>query len=409
MSCHRSAAGFAFVPFLLLLAGCGGDDASSAPPAPPLLEVTPELRIGSLDGPGTTLTYVTGMAVHEGRIYSAHRRESSILVHGPDGERLARIGRTGEGPGEFRGLGAIGFLGDTLWARDFQLSRLSYFTPRGQLIRTITIPIRMPQGGDGPLPPGSLPPRPAAVLPDGRIMGASPAPSRAVAAGTITEIPIVTMDTLGDVLDTLYMQELANWAIQDPTGTSPNGAYRGQPFDDTRLRPHSQREPAFVLVDRAVESDASTTYRVTRITFAGDTVFDRTFAYDPVPIDPAYPDSLIEAFATRVAGSGAGNPSSLRDAMTWARENLYLPAHYPPVEAAIVGLDETVWLRMAAPHDAETVEWLVLDAGGEPTARVRMPARFRLREARADRAWGWALDELDVPYIYRYGIGEAGD
>ena len=389
------------LPFLL--ASCDGAGAAS-PPAPPALEATLELRIGSVDDPGTLLTRVSSMAVHQEQIYSSHRQESAILVHGPDGERLARIGRDGEGPGEFRGLWSIGFLGDTLWAFDMRLSRVSYFTPGGELLRSVTIPVRMRGSPDEPSPP-----RPMTILPDGRVSGAEPAWSHEVAAGTLTEVAVVTMDTLGNVLDTLFIHEPTTWAIQDPSGASSYGSYRGQPFDDTPIRPHSQREPAYILVDRTVESDASTTYRVARITFTGDTVFDRTFAYEPVPIDPAYPDSLIEAFATRVAGSDFGNSPALRNAMTWARENLYLPAHYPPVEAALVGLDETVWLRMAAPHDVETVEWLVLDADGEPLARVTLPGRFQLRQARADRVWGWAVDALDVPYIYRYGIGRAGD
>jgi hypothetical protein len=36
----------------------------------------------------------------------------------------------------------------------------------------------------------------------------------------------------------------------------------------------------------------------TRITFDGDTVFERSYPYEPVPIDPALPDSLVEGFAT---------------------------------------------------------------------------------------------------------------
>lgn len=390
------------VLFLFPHAAC--DDSRAAdPPAPPTLAATPELRIGSVDDSATMLTQVGSMVVRDGRIYSSHRQESSILVHGPDGQRLARIGGEGEGPGEFRGLGAIGFLGDTLWAFDYRLSRASYFTPDGELIRTVRIPMELRQSRDEPSPP-----RPMALLPDGRILGAEPAWSHEVAAGTLTEIAFVAMDTLGNVLDTLYIQKPTIWAIQDPTGASSYGSYRGQPFDDSPIRVHSQREPAYVLVDRTVESDASDTYRVARITFEGDTVFDRTLAYEVVPIDPAYPDSLIEAYATRVADSDFGTPPPLRKAMTWARENLYVPAHYPPVGTALVGLDETVWLRLAAPRDAETVEWLVLDADGEPMARIELPRRFQLREARTDRVWGWAADELGVPYIYQYGLGAAG-
>lgn len=387
----------------VLLAGpsTGCDDAGLDVPGPPVLVATPELRIGSVDDPATLLTHVGAMDVlPDGRIYSAHRQEAAILVHGPDGRRLARIGGEGEGPGEFQGLRSIGFLGDTLWAFDLTLYRASYFAPDGELLRTLTLPVRF-----RPDPESPSPPRPYGVLPDGRILGTPPAWSHEVAAGTLTEVPTVAMDTLGNVLDTLYVREPSVWAIQNPTGPVSYGSYRPQPFADQPIFAHSPRDPAYVVVRRRVRGDESTSYRVTRITFAGDTVFDRTFAYDPIPIDPAYPDSLVGAFAAAVAGSDFGSPPGLRQATAWARENLYVPAHYPPVDDAVVGLDGTTWLRLTTPDPgAGSVEWMVLDATGEPLGRVALPGRFQLEVARRDRVWGSAVDELDVPYIVRYRI-----
>ncbi len=49
----------------------------------------------------------------QGRIYIPDRRDSSILVLGPDGKKLARFGRQGEGPGEFkRWFGSFGICSD---------------------------------------------------------------------------------------------------------------------------------------------------------------------------------------------------------------------------------------------------------------------------------------------------------
>lgn len=391
------------VLFLIPLIACDDAGSRAVALAPPL-EATQELRIGSVDDSATILTYVRAMDVSpDGRIYSAHPQDAAILVHDRDGERLSRIGREGKGPGEFQGLGSIGFLSDTLWAFDYRLYRASYFTPSGELLQTLKVPVRAQQHPDS-----ASPPRPNGLLPDGRVLGSPPAWSREIAAGTLTELPVMAMDTLGTVLDTLYVREPTTWAITDPADPTSYASYRAQPFADDPIFPHSRREPAYVAVHRRVEDEASSTYRVARITFEGDTVFDRTFAYDPVPIDPAYPDSLAESFATRVAESDFGTPPPLRDALTWARQNLYVPAHCPPVEAAVVGVDETTWLRMGgAGPDAETVEWLVLDPAGEPLGRVDLPRRFQLEVARADRVWGWAVDDLDVPYIFRYRIDQA--
>ncbi len=383
--------------FHLVLSAC--DDGAAPPPSPPLFEATLELRIGSVNDPGSLLTYITGMAVGpEGRIYSAHPRESLIRIHGPDGWLAATIGGPGEGPGEFRSLRAIGLVGETLWAFDAGLSRVSYFTAAGDLIRTLDIPIHF-RGS----PAEKSPPRPMGVLQDGRVLGTEMAWSRELAAETLTEIAVVAMDTVGTVLDTLYIREPTVWAIRDLNDPSGFGAYRPQPFDDAPLFAHSPTGPAYVTVDRTVPDGAATTFRVARVKFAGDTVWIRQFAYDPVAIDPALPDSLVEAFAEGVSGSEFGNTPALRKALDLARGDLEVPAHYPPVDRVYVGLDETVWLRMGGPEEA-TVEWLVLDADGEPVARVRLPGGLHLQAARMDRVWGWVTDDLDVPYIVRYGL-----
>lgn len=326
----------AVIALVAALSSCveGGPPSAAAPS----WEATPELRIGSVDDPETALTYPRVIVVGPGdRIYSAHTQESTILVHDPDGRRVARIGRRGDGPGEFRILGAIGFLGDTLWAFDVGMSRVSYFTPAGALLGTTTVPFSMrPDPGKTP------PPRPVGLLTDDRVLGMELPFSREVAAGTLTEVATVAMDTAGSVLDTLYMQPVSIWAITDPADPGSYGAYQPQPFADEPLFAHSPRQPAYVVVHRRVEGDESTTLRVSRITFAGDTVYDHTFSYDPVPIDPAYADSLVSRFAGHSATSRLGNGPALAKATQWARENLYLPAHWPPVEKAVVGLDETV-------------------------------------------------------------------
>lgn len=389
------------VLLLIVLARCDSAGRRSEA-ALPTLPAALELRIGSVDDPATVLTYIRSMVVDDdGRIYTTHPQESSILVHDRDGNRVARIGGAGEGPGEFRGLGAMGLLGDTLWAFDYRLGRVSYFSPAGELLRTVTIPVEM--GRD----PTTSPPRPGGLLQDGRVFGSPPAWSREVAAGRLTEMPVVFMDTLGNPGDTLYMFPLSVWAIQDPKNPMAFASYGSQPFADETLFAHAPRAPEYVVVHRRVDPDApAPTFRVVRFTLDGDTIFDREYDYAPVPIDPALVDSLVESHATRVASSDFGNPPSRKQAAEWARATLYIPAHYPPVRTARVGLDGTIWLRTPTTDPAgETASWLMLEPDGEPIGRAELPARVQVEVARRDRVWGWTVDELDVPYIVRYRVG----
>ncbi|HUG38861.1 MAG TPA: hypothetical protein VMM12_00160, partial [Longimicrobiales bacterium] len=76
-----------------------------------------------------------------GWIYTSHPQESVVLVHDARGARVATIGGAGEGPGEFRTVDGIGLVGDTLWALDRRLYRITYFSPAGELLRSVRVPI----------------------------------------------------------------------------------------------------------------------------------------------------------------------------------------------------------------------------------------------------------------------------
>jgi len=53
-----------------------------------------------------------------------------------NGELIGTIGRSGEGPGEFRSVSAVGSIGDTILAFDVRLQRLSYHAPDGTFLFT---------------------------------------------------------------------------------------------------------------------------------------------------------------------------------------------------------------------------------------------------------------------------------
>lgn len=73
-----------------------------------------ELRIGSLGGADEyTFSEINSIAVGEsGAIYVDDTHPASIRLFGPDGGFVRRIGREGEGPGEFRSLAGISVLPD---------------------------------------------------------------------------------------------------------------------------------------------------------------------------------------------------------------------------------------------------------------------------------------------------------
>src|SRR5688572_19625875 len=86
----------------------------------PTVAVREELRISSDDpAPGMLLTAIEDLTVlPDGRIVTAHFRESVVRVFDPNGRLLTVIGRPGQGPGEFRNAWRVGWVGDRIWVNE---------------------------------------------------------------------------------------------------------------------------------------------------------------------------------------------------------------------------------------------------------------------------------------------------
>jgi hypothetical protein len=75
----------------------------------PTLMAEADMRIGSVDDPEAGFSRVAGVDVDgDGQIYVFEAADMQIRVYGPDGRLLRRIGRRGEGPGEFQRVARFG-------------------------------------------------------------------------------------------------------------------------------------------------------------------------------------------------------------------------------------------------------------------------------------------------------------
>ncbi|WP_337171613.1 6-bladed beta-propeller [Gemmatimonas aurantiaca] len=98
------------VSSLCVLLSCGGADGGQskrpgAPTAPALFResflLTDSLELESTDQ--SPIVRISGLAIdHAGRIVLADASERTVRIHAPDGRLLKLIGRSGDGPGEFR-------------------------------------------------------------------------------------------------------------------------------------------------------------------------------------------------------------------------------------------------------------------------------------------------------------------
>jgi hypothetical protein len=93
----------------------------------------PMLTIGSVEGTPEYELYRASSAARlsDGRIVVANGGTNELRFFDRSGRHIASVGRTGEGPGEFRDLQRVWTLtGDSLLAYDFMPARLSVFSRR---------------------------------------------------------------------------------------------------------------------------------------------------------------------------------------------------------------------------------------------------------------------------------------
>ena len=130
---------------LAILTICGGAAAGTAQiPARPIVQTIPATLPVLRLTPETTITEdivggsgIGDFAVSPSGKVAIDNHNSQVRVVSPSGSLLRSIGRSGNGPGEFRSWLLLAWLGDTLAVADNQLRRTSFFRAEsGALLTT---------------------------------------------------------------------------------------------------------------------------------------------------------------------------------------------------------------------------------------------------------------------------------
>jgi hypothetical protein len=387
----------------------------------PVLRAAEQQRLGSTDDPDFGFSSVAGLDVdRDGNLYVGEGGDAQIRVYSPDGRLLRRIGREGEGPGEFRRAPRFGVVNDTVWAFDYALRRITLFTREGALLSTGQVtPVRIPT----PTCYGYV--LPESMRPDGRftsrlgsIQCSRNDPPSGVQPGDSMPVPRVLFDATGTPVDTL------GWdASPDPRMVAPPGASQDRfqmiqvgtrrllvPDPPTDLPQWIYLPDGTLILDAPTATDpARGTFSVTRVRIAGDTVYRREFAYRPV----AYTAQELDAIAlagTRgfgpageaEAGSGAG-PQADAAAARALRAAMNFPEFRPWIGNARLDADGRLWIPRDD-TDATNVKWLILDAMGLPLGHLEISGRPSFLWSRGDVLWVSVRDEFDVPWLVRYRV-----
>lgn len=375
--------------FLVWLAALSCEDADRAAPVADTLSAHSGLEIGA--GPDAPrLSQVVGIVGGpDRRLYVTDFLTPHVLVFDEAGAFIDSIGRRGSGPGEFNGIGTLGFVRDTLWVRTNQ--RVELFTRTGSAVGRASF---YSTGADG-----TTTRTPSAYAGEGAYLAEERALPQLIAAGDAREARVVRTSGSGDELEVLAAvsqprnlvevragDEWASWFIADDLAP-PNIAF-------------FPRHPGFAtIVDHRHQGVDSLTIRWRDE--VGQTTAVSSIGLPDVP----FPESLRAEIERGTAERLARDGWPVERVRPLVADQLPWPARAPAYQRVIAAGDRRVWLRRG--HDDETSAWQVLAPSGE-TVNVDLPSGFILHYADGRHVWGVILDDFDVPHLWRFEIGEAG-
>lgn len=376
---------------------CAGSDRAPDRPshvdALPVLGYVEEVRVGSVDDPDVGFSRIEGVEVgDDGTVYVLEGQVPEIRVFSPDGRRIRTVGRSGEGPGEFRAPRQFGLLGDTLWVNDARNQRISWFGPDGALVhemRTTPLPV------ETDVPGMTLRVAPAWPRSDGLVESEASRVMAGSAADRPFHFPVIRFDRDGRVVDTV------RWDTFQP---GPTVRVEGRAFHPPALRPTSpvtqeMNGGSATLSWSVPEGSGQGRLEVVRLGLEGDTLYRTVLLYDPVPVPESVRDSLLERF--RGLGPAFGiSEGGMADAMA---SGLDLPDYRPPIRSTHGGPDGSLWIALNGASPDSTA-WVLLELDGAPRGRLTLPVRMEPRSSAGTTVWAVELDELDVPWLVRLRV-----
>jgi len=365
-------------PFLLvaLVAGCGRD---SRPPEELRGVYYPVRLANSPSSPD--LLGVNGLDVDShGNVYVADR-SSQLLVFSPAGAVLRKLGRKGQGPGEFDWIQSVRVLpGDSVYAFDSGLQRVTVFAPRSDRAaysvnvgtnamlfsywalpatstRSIFAAYRAALGdGDGRGLHGHRKEVLRVLNPDGSILRDS------VAAFAESEALFLHGTVEGVTFNPFGRQPVFALGSGDRVYAAWNGALAIDVYSAAGRRIKTIR-PAITV--------------------------------RPRPITQKDRDSVVAVLAGTVPAAEVHRAFEAVGSDSW-----------PLFRDMVVDDADRVWLGLLGRH-GEPVHWTAFDQAGAQVASMDLPENVSLRVLRGRMAYGVELDQDDVARVVIYELRPA--
>lgn len=325
-------------------------------------------------------TYV-GEAViaRAGNLIVSQPGDRHIAVVKSGTHRPIRVGRPGEGPGEFRNVARVGLTTQGFWAFDAILKRVNLYSNPGTFIKSLSIPAFILEGYRVRSQSMVLPSLLAMIGDDSLLLVATGSASASLGGIGLGEkhffVGGVGTDGFRRIATLAAATECA-FTTANSTVTLPNCA-----IPRVLTRPDGR---GLVFVTTVWNPRASVV--VESFDLRGNTLYRRSIPMNPPRVERDIMDSNAVRLKRRFPT--ATLPS--------------LPAHYPPLTGAIMGSDGVVWLGVRG--DSGTTAWVRLNHDGKDGGRIVLPPKTRLVAADGRTLWAESLDDDDIPSLVKFRI-----
>jgi hypothetical protein len=343
------------------------------------VDTVPLLSIGLVDGDAPDLLDRVGHAtmLDDGRIAIANRGTDEVRLFDAEGQWIRSFGGDGDGPGEYRNIGSIHQLGDSLVVTDPRSNRITIQPLDGSATRTI---------------PGER---------DQRFGAESWLAGRAVVLSVEQGGP-PTPDQSTDLTIRYLRMPLEDGSI-DTIVSLPNGKRIMQISDvggvNTSMigsRLFESHAHAATLNGMLIAGNG----QLPELAVFGASGLERLVRWDlpGIVVLERHVDDLIDAWRSEDA-----TPTSEAMAQLLERERV---DSFPRFDDLLAGGSQLWVRRYRLPADEGPRRWWIHDADGRLIAVAEVPDGLTLYEVTPDRVLALMTDELDVQHVVLLPVRE---
>lgn len=343
------------------------------------IQIEPEQRFGDIKENDLYIGDFTDVAVDDaGRVFIADRQASDIKVFDPDGQLVTRLGREGQGPGDFSALVDVQINDNRLFSYDRGQQRSVIFL-LDNLTYDSTIPLADNRGDYQNLDGAGL--TKYHLRNDGTFLMQFSRPEYPDDASDWDIVNFYGHYHLSDHQGQIKSDKL----LKDTSSVSVFVPADGRPTVDVPMDFFYGRSLTALSNDNRIFH--AWTHNFLIAVYDPDGGYLHSFYY-PVDAVPLTPESTREA--------------EISEHLTEMMPSMNLPDTWPVLESMLVDDQNRIWVSVIT-ENKEIYQWWVLDEYGELLARFDLPRETEIREMKDGNLYTLKTEEeTGLQEVVRY-------